>query len=172
MKGLCRIHPMQQKNQEQLQDEADRVGTKVLEKLLQMSLERPLHKRLNGSFLRFGMLRQVFKSLLSQRPPKPLGKLTPCKSQDKLDKCYRRQDLHLLHLQEIMHEQNFSKHKVWNVRIPKDFNLEKLVHRSDSFAPISHRSVIQFPLKDEGKTCQNKRYPEHVTHYPYWKDMV
>ena len=163
---------MQQKKRAKLKDEADRVGAKVLEKLLHMSAHRRQHKRFSGFPLRFGMLKHVFKGLLSQQPAKPIGQLTHRTSQDRLNKCYDRQDLHLHHLHEIMCESELPKHKVWNIPLPKAANFKKLIQKSENVAPISHRSVIKFPLEDESETRQDKCYPENTAHYPYWKNMM
>ena len=161
---------MNKKNDEQtllLQSQADKAKASVLEKLKRaQEASRDRGTKFTGFPMRFGILAHFAKAMSGVGSKPKAMKASKASKKDSSGKCYDKQDLHLHHLREIMHEHDMPRRKVWNIKLPKTQFKTLFKPTSKDSSPITHHAIVQFPLKEEKElNWENTKIPQPERQY-------
>ncbi len=116
--------------------------------------------------MRFGILAHFAKAMSGSRTKPKAVKASKTSKTDSSLKCYDKQDLHLHHLREIMHEHDMPRRKVWNIKLPKSKFKTLFKPTCKDSSPITHYAIVQFPLKEEKElNWENTKIPQPERQY-------
>ena len=161
---------MKKKNDEQtflLQTQADKAKASVLEKLKRaQNSNQNRGTKFTGFPMRFGVLAHLAKAMSGSNSKPKAVKASKASKADSSGKCYDKQDLHLHHLREIMHEHDMPRRKVWNIKLPKSQFKTLFRETSKDSSPITHHAIVQFPLEEEEELhWENTKIPQPERQY-------